>query len=173
MRRAKSITDSLITFMPKSMSARMRTAACETRSWLDYPYLILPDKRAKSCTDKKSTLCTTIRTPASLTTLPFGLVSRRPSWVVGLERERLPCRARRTSSFDLMENRDSRESSKEGSSDLIDRDSRSGSRRPFSLRILAAKSNYVSTSFHLRKACRQWSKHVYQRPLSSWQTLPE
>src|ERR1700739_377842 len=72
-----------------------------------------------------------------------------------------------------MENRDSRESSEEGSSDLIDLDSRSGSHRPFSLRILAAKSNYVSKSFHRRKACRQWSKRVYQRPLSSWQTAPE
>src|SRR6476619_4441971 len=71
-----------------------------------------------------------------------------------------------------MENRDSRESSEE-SSNLIDLDSRSGLRRTFSLRILAAKSNYVSKSFHMRKACRQWSQHVYQRPLSSSQTAPE
>jgi hypothetical protein len=72
-----------------------------------------------------------------------------------------------------MENRDSRESSEEGSSNLIDLDSTSGLRRTFSLRILAAKRNYVSKSFHMRKACWQWSPHVYQRALSSSQTAPE
>jgi hypothetical protein len=58
-------------------------------------------------------------------------------------------------------------------SNLIDLDSTSGLRRTSSLRILAAKRNYVSKSFHMRKACRQWSQHVYQRPLSSSQTAPE
>jgi hypothetical protein len=72
-----------------------------------------------------------------------------------------------------MENRDSRESSEEGSSNLIDLDSTSGLRRTSYLRIPAAKRNYVSKSFHMRKACRQWSQHVYQRPLSSSQTAPE
>src|ERR1700686_3742348 len=72
-----------------------------------------------------------------------------------------------------MENRDSRESSEEGSSNLIDLDSTSGLRRTSSLRILSAKRNYVSKYFHLRKACPQWSQHVYQCPLSSSQTAPE
>src|ERR1700731_4289800 len=72
-----------------------------------------------------------------------------------------------------MKNRDSRETSEEGSSSLIDLDSTSGLRRPSSLRILAAKRNYFSKSFHMRKACRQWSQHVYQRPLSSSQTAPK
>jgi hypothetical protein len=72
-----------------------------------------------------------------------------------------------------MENRDSRKSRKEGSSNLIDLDSTSGLRRTSSLRILAAKRNYVSKSFHTRKACPQWSQHVYQCPLSSSQTAPE
>jgi hypothetical protein len=60
-----------------------------------------------------------------------------------------------------------------GSYNLIDLDSTSGLRRTSYLRIPAAKRNYVSKSFHMRKACRQWSQHVYQRPLSSSQTAPE
>jgi hypothetical protein len=47
------------------------------------------------------------------------------------------------------------ESSEEGSSKLIDLDSTSGLRRTSYLRIPAAKRNYVSKSFHMRKACRQ------------------
>ena len=65
------------------------------------------------------------------------------------------------------------ESSEEGSSNLIDFDSTSGLRRTSYLRIPAAKRNYVSKSFHMRKAFRQWSQHVCQRPLSSSQTAPE
>jgi hypothetical protein len=72
-----------------------------------------------------------------------------------------------------MENRDSRKSRKEGSSNLIDLDSTSGLRRTSSLRILAAKRNYVSKSSHKRKACPQWSQHVYRCPLSSSQTASE
>src|ERR1700719_3895394 len=69
-----------------------------------------------------------------------------------------------------MENRDSRESSEEGSSNLIDLDSTSGLRRTSSLRILAAKRNYVSKSIRMPKACQQWSKRVYPHPLFSSQT---
>src|ERR1700730_2322234 len=65
------------------------------------------------------------------------------------------------------------ESSEEGSSNLIDLDSTSGLRRTSYLRIPAARRHYVSKSLHMRKACRQWSQHVCQRPLSSSQIAPE
>src|SRR6266404_3466939 len=52
------------------------------------------------------------------------------------------------------------------------RNSTSGLRRASSLRILAAKRGYVSKSIHTHKACWQWLKHVFPRPLFSSQTTP-
>jgi hypothetical protein len=58
-------------------------------------------------------------------------------------------------------------------SSLVALDSTSGLRRASSLRILAAKRNYVSKSIRMPKACQQWSKRVYPHPLFSSQTRPE
>ena len=71
-----------------------------------------------------------------------------------------------------MEDRDSRGSSEEGSSNLIDLDSTSGLRRTSSLRILAAKRNYVSESSICAENVGNGRQHVYQGPLSSSQTAP-
>ena len=51
-------------------------------------------------------------------------------------------------------------------------DSTTELRRASSLRILAAKRGYVSKSIHTHKACWQWLKHVFPRPLFSSQTTP-